>query len=249
MKRFAIVGKNKENVKALKQHILHHDFVYDEKKPEFVISLGGDGTYLYAERDYPSIPKLMIRDSNICNKCEEDIVDVIIKKIKKQQYTIEECIKLDAHINGKYALTCANDFILRNKRLTQAIRFAVDIDEKRINNEFIGDGVIIATPYGSTAYYYSITKQHFRYGIGLAFNNLTKHQRPLVVDENAVLRISMIREEAELAADNQLTTITLKEGDSIEIKKARQKAKIMRVNPGIKEKLKQLPFIGRRRSM
>ncbi|MBI4150287.1 NAD(+)/NADH kinase [Candidatus Woesearchaeota archaeon] len=249
MKRVVIVGKNRENVKALKQHLLIHGFVYDNKKPELVISLGGDGTYLYAERQYPSVPKLLIRDSNICNKCGEDVLDKVIDKLKAGKYHVLECMKLDAQVNGKRVLTCANDFVLRNKRLTQAIRFALDIGTKQIDGELIGDGLVISTSYGSTAYYYSITKQHFNYGIGIAFNNLTKRMRPLVVDENAILRITMVRESAELAADNNPKLVRVNQGDVIEIRKRKETAKILKVNIGFWEWLKHVQFLGRRRSI
>lgn len=249
MKRLAIVGKNKENVAALKHHLLLHGFVYDAKKPEFVVSLGGDGTYLYAERQYPSVPKLLVRDSSICNKCGEDVLDRIISKLKNSQYTIKECIKLDAFVNGKHALSCANDFILRNKRLTQAIRFSLAVDQRQIDDEMIGDGLVIATPYGSTAYYYSITKQHFKYGIGIAFNNLTRRMMSLVVGEDAAITIRMIREDAELAADNDKRVVAVREGDIIRVQRKKETARIIILHRSLLEWFATLRILGRRRSV
>jgi len=249
MKRFAIVGRNKENAKELKHHLLLHRFIYDGKKPDFIISLGGDGTYLYSERLYPGIPKLLIRDSNICYKCGEDRLDKVIDRLKAGHYRIIESIKLDAFVNGKHRLTCSNDFVLRNKRLTQAIRFALDIGARRVDGELIGDGLVISTPFGSTAYFHSITKQHFERGIGIAFNNPTKTMRPLVVDEDAPIRITMVREDAELAADNDPMLVQVKEGDVIEVRRRKESARIITMRMGLMERLKSLDLLGRRRSM
>jgi len=249
MKTFAIVGKNKSNVKALKRHLLLHKFIYGKKKPDFIVSLGGDGTYLYAERLYPGIPKLLVRDSKICNKCDNTVFDHVITKLKTNQYRIEQCIKLDAFVNGKRRLTAANDIVLRNRHLAHAIRFLINVNNKPIDGELIGDGIVIATPYGSTAYFHSITRKQFASGIGIAFNNLTAQRRPLVVEEKATITITMTREDAELAADNDPQTLRIREGDVITIRKRKETAKIIKVHIGLTERFKRIKLLGRRKSM
>ncbi len=249
MRRFAIIGKNKPNSAALKRHLLSHGFVYQAKKPDFIISLGGDGTYLYAERLYPGVPKLLIRDSKICNKCDNTVFDHVIGKLKANQYRIEQCIKLDASVNGRWKLTAANDIVLRNKRLTHALRFMVSVDQRRVDGEFIGDGIVIATPYGSTAYFHSITGKQFASGIGIAFNNLTSPRRPLVVNDKAAITITMTREDAELAADNDPQTLRIRQGDVIAIRKRKETAKIIKVHVGLTERFRRMKLLGRRKSM
>ena len=71
------------------------------------------------------------------------------------KYKIENQIKLEIIIKGKKIL-CLNDFVLRNKNPYEAIRFTVNGKEK------IGDGVVVSTPFGSTAYFNSITKKKFK---------------------------------------------------------------------------------------
>ena len=81
MKRFAVVGKNRKLAAALAGKMQKLGFALDRKKPEFVVSLGGDGTLLHAERLYPGVPKLLSRDSALCQKCGDMLVGAVLKRI------------------------------------------------------------------------------------------------------------------------------------------------------------------------
>jgi len=226
MKKVGIVGVNKQNIKNLALHLKEHGLKVVKTNPEFVISLGGDGTYLYSERLYPNVPKLMIRDSNICKKCHVNTLFEIEDKLVSNDFVIKEYMKLEAKI-GKKKLICANDFVMRNKVLTQAIRFEIFVDGKRLNKEMIGDGLVISTPFGSTAYYYSMCRKKFSKGIGIAFNNLTNNQKPVIINENSTIKIKLLRESAHFARDNDPKILSLKQGDEIIIKRSKEKAKII----------------------
>lgn len=243
-KKILVVGKNKQNVKHLMQDVKQLGFSLVKTKPEIVICLGGDGTYLYAERLYPGIPKLLIRDQSICYKCpHDDGCPLILEKLKKGQYTIEKHLKLEATL-GKKKITCANDFMIRNQSVTQALRFSVFVNKKKLGS-YIGDGVVIATPFGSTAYFYSITKRLFKTGIGLALNNTTTDIRFKILKETSRVSIVIDREKAEFAADNDKKIISLKQGDRITIKKASKPAQFIKVKTNLVEKL----WKGRRKSL
>ena len=62
--KFFIVSKNQKSKTALKKTLKRIGCDYGERKPDIIVSLGGDGTFLLSERLYPGIPKLLIRDSN-----------------------------------------------------------------------------------------------------------------------------------------------------------------------------------------
>ena len=63
--RIAIVGRERKVVQEYKKEIRKSGIVYTDTKPDIVISLGGDGTILLAERWFPGVPKLPIRDHSI----------------------------------------------------------------------------------------------------------------------------------------------------------------------------------------
>ncbi len=227
MESFNIVGKNRKSVDALEKTLLRLGFEFRKYKPDMIISLGGDGTYLYSERKYPGIPKLLVRDSDICTKCSNLEFDRLFMKIRLKNYVLMENIKLQAVFRRKRHIA-ANDVVIRNRHPIQAVRFEVSIDGKTMGL-VIGDGIVVSTPFGSTGYHYSITKKKFSEGIGLAFNNPTKPVRNRLLDENSVVRIKLIRHDAYLVFDNDPGILTMKEGEKVTVRKSRMIARIIKV--------------------
>ncbi|MBS1266197.1 MAG: Bifunctional NADP phosphatase/NAD kinase [Candidatus Woesearchaeota archaeon] len=228
MKKVAVVVRNPEDIIKLKAQL--SDFTYDEDNPDFVISFGGDGTYLVSERLYPAVPKLIVKkDPIICKKCSKGEIYHLIKKIHRKQYDIKKMIKLKSTVGTKKVL-CTNDFVVRNKFPTHALRFKIKINNEQIHKTLIGDGVVVSTPFGSTAYHYSITKSSFKKGIGIAFNNITKPIKHKVVDESSNIEIEIVRGQAVFAADNNPEIIELIEGQKVLIEKAKQKSFLINVH-------------------
>ena len=225
--KIAIVGKDSHVVQYYKKILKKSGFIYSNK-PDIVISLGGDGTLLLAERWYPGVPKLPIRDKSICYNRDWDSFHSIIKKIKARKYHKEKKIKLQAVAKNRKML-CINEFTLRNASQIHAIRFIVSVNGKQIDDVLIGDGVIVSTPFGSTGYHHSITKKKFKNGIGIAFNNLTKNMHNMVLNENARIRIKIARGIALLSYDNDPSMVRLYEGDVVQIKKSREIAQIIKI--------------------
>ncbi len=250
MKTFAIVSRNKTRAASLVRELRAAGFT-PSSHPSFVISVGGDGTYLYAERKYPSIPKILIRDNSICNQCNDSTFQVVVRALRLGRYTIKNnpTIVATIHQGSKTRrFWCTNDFILRNKNPTQALRFTLALNGKPVDGVLVGDGVVVATPFGSTAYFYSITRKKFIRGIGVAFNNTTTFHDPLVVPDTSRLTITLIRNEAQFAADNHPVVLTLKPNDSITFARGSAHAKIIALNVGWKGMFDKL-FNHRRRSL
>jgi len=224
--KIAIYGKTPESKAQLQKAVAEAGFAYDEKKPDIVISYGGDGTFLWAERAYPGVPKALFRYSKICKKCHNLPINHALALIKKKKYKIVEHIKLEARI-GKTVLLGTNDVVIRNALPTHAIRFTIEVNGKKIDEEFIGDGVVVATPFGSTAYFHSITKKTFTKGIGIAFNNTTAEHKPAFLSDRARIKLTITRGEALMVADNEPRMIVLTQGKNITIKVSNKKAKTL----------------------
>jgi NAD kinase len=196
--------------------------------PDIVISHGGDGTLMRAEQTYPEVPKLPLRASAVCKLCSTLPNEVVLEKIKKDQYTVDEFSKLSV-TSGEQTHIGLNDVVVHNKDPRHAIRYDVSVNDKDILKGVIGDGVVVATPLGSTGYYRSITDSYFEVGIGLAFNNSTEQSDHIILKENSVIKITIARGPAIVYVDNQKESIELDEGESVEIKKSNQTARIIRI--------------------
>jgi len=229
--RVAIVGKNTARVSSLKNLLQKQGIHYTTTDPDLVISYGGDGTFLVAERAYPSIPKLLLRDSHICNKCVNIPVKESLKRISTGKFSITEHVKLAARIPQREdELVCTNDFVLRNIAPTHAIRFKLSLNGKlqHKGKEYIGDGIVIATPFGADAYYYSITRKTFEKGIGIAFNNLHREQPHVSLREDTKIKLQLTRGDAHFVADNDPTIHIIHEGEQVFVKKSQHVARIIR---------------------
>ncbi len=217
MERAAVVG----NVKARFQEQLRNEgFKIDEMRAEVVFCVGGDGTFMMAEAMYPGVPKVFIKHPWTCKKCRHN-VRPIIKEFKDGKYKIIEMIKLEAVVNNdkKKKLVAFNDINI-HYTLPNALRFNLTINSKKVKGTIIGDGAVIATPYGSSGYYGSITRKTFKKGMGVAVNNPTIPVKKQVVGEDSVIEVEIKRGPGKMAADCLKKVIDLAEGDVIRIKKA-----------------------------
>jgi len=232
-KKVALVRKYNRSISNLKKEVTQAGFQYVTQKPDFVISVGGDGTFFFAERKYPGVPKIMVRESQVCEKCNEGTLNELLIRYRKGFFKIKEYFKLESVVKRKkgasFRVIAANDVILRNKVLTRALRFSVSINNKIVDSEVIGDGIVFSSPFGATAYFKSITRQTFTRGIGIAFNNTTKLLNNIIVKENAKIKITLLRENADLGFDNDPKTYTLHEGDTIMIQKSKKVSRIISI--------------------
>lgn len=207
IKRVCIVAKKKHN--KLAGLAKKYGMTLDTKNPQAVLTWGGDGTLLFSERLFPGIPKVPFRDSKICNKCHNHPVEHILDRLAKGKYCRQEYTTLKVR-----SLQALNDVIIRNKEQQQALRFSLNVDG-RDYGEFMGDGIVVATPFGSTGYYYSITKKSFNKNFRIALNNPTTVAKSFVMKHKCT--IQSLRHSALVTADNNPKSFTLKQGRQVTI--------------------------------
>jgi NAD+ kinase len=205
----------------IKKILLAKGFELVESNPDFIVCYGGDGTVLFAERTFPGIPKLIIKTSKSCRMYDYALADLdgILSKIKSRNYRLHTEMKLEAEVKGK-KLIGLNEIQIHLRLPIYAIRFSLSVDGL-VYDELIGDGVVVATPFGSTAYYKATGGECFEKGIGISFNNLhNRAEESYVVSENSVVTLSVNRGPAWLLADNNEDFVKLGIGDLVTIKKS-----------------------------
>jgi NAD+ kinase len=128
-------------------------------KAEGVLCLGGDGTYLKVARNAYSanVPILGINLGTLgfLTEIEKSDIDAALESILNDRYTIEERMMLETVIYNKSEVVAKdialNDVVISRGELSRILHL-----KTYINNVFAesypGDGIIVSSPTGSTAY-------------------------------------------------------------------------------------------------
>ena len=217
---------------------------YEDLHPEtrYMVSIGGDGTFLSSIdiiRD-KNIPVMGINTGRLgfLSNISVDDMDMYVKKIVKNELTYDERTLLHVTVNGMPAFDfpCAlNDAVIHKS--TAGLMTVHTWCNNEPLNSYWADGVIVATPTGSTAYSLSVggpivapESQNFIIS-PIAAHNL--NVRPLVIPDNVMLRL-----KPECRDKNDRFTLSLdsrsvecKSGSVIEIKRADFKIKTVKSTP------------------
>jgi hypothetical protein len=156
----------------------------DEYDPSAtIITIGGDGTILYAARTHADPTILPVRAGTSKGNRAAFDVDQLIEKLTALEDGDASLVStsfqtLTAFKDGEElrgGFRALNEISLHHQSPVLATTFAVRIDDGDTVWEFpelIGDGVLVATPFGSTGYFRAITGETFTDGFGIAFNNI-----------------------------------------------------------------------------
>ena len=129
----------------------HKEYV---KKVDIVVVFGGDGTLLNAARKYLNydIPILGINMGNVgfLTDISTDNFEKTIKEVLDGNYKIEERNLVSAKFGNNH-LYGLNEVVIHSGAYAQLMRYRLNVND-RVVYEQRSDGLIIATPTGSTAY-------------------------------------------------------------------------------------------------
>ena len=208
-----LLGKNLDDIRPL-----FREFGITEVENGFdlVITHGGDGALLGAERDYPGIPKFPLRDAATAFPCDRHDARLRLQELISGKLASTRLYKVAASVHGKEILAL-NDIFIHNFDRASALRYRVKIDGELYAHEIVGDGVCLSSVHGSSAYYRSITQSLFKVGIGLAFSNSTEDVNHLVLDEKSRIEIEIVRGPGLLIADNSREPENIKIGETVEL--------------------------------
>ena len=122
---------------------------------DLVITVGGDGTLLGAARALASsgVPLLGINLGRLGFLADlpTDALETCLAPILAGEFDAEERFLLAAQVNGDPPLLALNDVVIHKWNTARMIELETLIDGSFVNRQR-GDGIIVATPTGSTAY-------------------------------------------------------------------------------------------------
>lgn len=212
---------------------------YTMSKQDFTIVFGGDGTLLKTARNLTkdSLPVLGVHTGTVgfLTEVKPDKLKEALKKINNGKFTIDKRMMLIAKIyrNKKVikSVQTLNEVAIRNT-LTRLIDFTVKVDGE-IFDKYRCDGLIVATPTGSTAYNYSAggpiidpKKNVFVLTPICPFNR--QHESKLIPDKSTVSIEIDTDKRIHFAADSQIF-MSLQKGDIVKIERSPNVLQLIRI--------------------
>ncbi|MGB9720719.1 MAG: NAD(+)/NADH kinase [bacterium] len=194
--------------------------------PDFVIALGGDGTLLsavstFAQKDLP-ILGVNLGGLGFLTDVKFSQFQKILEEIRRDHFRIEKRMLISAKLSSRtfYAL---NDITVCTNVPGRVVEFSAKVNGEYICR-FVADGIIIATPTGSTAYSLAtggpILLPCSEAIILTPISPHTLSVRPIVLPAESIIEIQVGRKgSAILVADGQRSK-TLKAGENIVFRKA-----------------------------
>ena len=209
------------------------------KQTDLVIALGGDGIILKAARQVSRF-KLPVLGVNLgglgflAGVNSSDLyptLDLILQK----RFKTEERMLLCAQVvhKGKTAgkFLALNDVVVKNGITARVIKLRLEVNNQYVAT-YVGDGLIISTPTGSTAYSLAASGPIVHPDLSLIIlSPICPHTlalRPLIISSKDTIKIWVETDHNEviLTMDGQ-ENIPLKLGDFVQVRRAKERLKLI----------------------
>ena len=229
--------------------------VYDSS--DLVVGIGGDGVMLEAARRATpaAIPILGINMGRVGYMTELEMTELdLLEKIFEGDYYLDERAMIRVEIrsnNGssKFTAYALNEAVVANGSTARIIDLQLS-DSGRLVSEYRADGLVIATPTGSTAYSLSAGGPIIDPKLScFCVTPICPHSliaRPLIFPDSAVLEVKNIcvREKVlHLTVDGR-ATFDLYFGDTAIITRSALQAKLLRIkNDDFYSKIRMKKFV------
>jgi NAD+ kinase len=212
------------------------DVVTGDGRADAVLALGGDGTMLRAVHEFPGVPLLGLNLGGLgylASVGEEDFSRAV-EMLARGRFKVAERSMLSVRKRGagggdeEFRTVALNDVVIMREMSGHAAILDLSVDEKR-STRYLADGIIVATPTGSTAYSLSaggpVLMPDSESFVITPMNPHALGVRPLVVGDCANLAVSShSRSGGDVCkigvyADGE-NVFMLEEGETLEIVKA-----------------------------
>jgi NAD+ kinase len=211
---------------------------------ELAVVFGGDGTILRAAElcRGSGTPVLGVNLGHVGFLAEADVADVheVVRRVIARSWTVEERLTIDVRV------TVGGDIVAQTWALNEAsvekasrermVDLVVEIDARPVSR-WGGDGVVCATPTGSTAYNFSAggpivwPEVHALLMVPISAHAL--FARPLVVSPDSTLAIEVVgaQSSAVLWCDGR-RTVELPFGARVEVVRGHEPVYLARLHAG-----------------
>lgn len=200
----------------------------DPKTIQWIISLGGDGTILNIVHQYPFLeaPILGINTGHLGFMADVSVDNIYpsLKDLLQGAYTIDKRLILEGENSQGFSCFAVNDMVIHRSSNPRMIEIGIHVNGLYLNT-FEADGLIIATPNGSTAYSLGaggpIVSPSLEAIVITPICPHTISNRPIVLTADHEIQIQYLSNypPAEIRADG-LPPFSLSTGESFRIRRS-----------------------------
>ncbi|MEF9923198.1 MAG: NAD kinase [Muribaculaceae bacterium] len=221
----------------------------DDFTATIALSIGGDGTFLHTAQwvSHKGIPILGINTGHLGYLADVSVSDIddVIEELMTERYKIEcrtvlEVVTMaDVEIEHPYAL---NEVAILKQDTSSMIAMRTLVNGIDLTT-YMGDGLIISTPTGSTAYNISVGGPILEpTSCSWAVSPIAAHSltmRPLVLRDDSVIEVITNSRVASYRLSLDGRSIAMPEGSSVTLRKAPFAVKVIqRLNHNFAETLR-----------
>ncbi len=258
--------KNIKNIKIVKkkylnEELLAHFYDYlgrneisvvdDSEEADMIVSFGGDGTMLMAAKEAvkKGVPIMGVNMGTLGYLADISLENAVemLERYKDNNYITDERALLEVHCNNEVFYALNELVIIKGGLISHLIHVEVYSNDILVN-KYRADGVIVATPTGSTAYSLSAGGSIVHPGLrALTITPLLPQSltaRPIIVDGNDRLSFKVFSRDNDvhLSIDGNIC-FHVKSEDNITAVLSKKKIKIIRSGKSdyygiLREKLK-----------
>ncbi len=209
------------------------------KEADKIIIIGGDGTILMTLQ-HTAKPIFSINTGRIGFLTEVEAKDAndAIKKILNGEYFIEERIKIKAFLNNKPLPDAANEIAIHTASIGKILFLKLYINENLTLN-ICGDGIIVATPTGSTSYALSVggpvIEPCLKVFVVAPIAPFRHISPPLVIPSDRKIKIK-VEKKAKVAIDG-LCVYEFMPEDELKIVESDRKARFIKLKDSFYKKI------------
>lgn len=211
------------------------------KDTECIIVLGGDGTTIRTATEtaglkIPIISVNMGHFGYLTSVSKEEEIIPMLDALLKDEFTLEKRTILEGWGKHKsHTYTAMNELMIGRTSMGKAVRLKVSVNGESLN-EYSSDGIIIATPTGSTAYNLSAGGPIIEPDLGvMVITPICPHVHEpgsIIVSDRSIIEVEVTggEENSQIAVFDGVVRENLSVGSRITLRKFRSEAVFIRLN-------------------
>ena len=215
----------------------------EQIKADVMICVGGDGTILHAlQKNKAPVFGINMGELGFLTEIEPIELTDGLRRVLARDFFLEHRLKIASQLNGQRLPDATNEVAVKTKRLAKILQFELAWGDREIAR-VRGDGMILATPTGSTSYAMSaggpIVDPRVECLTLVPLAAFSLSSRPMVLPADTVMQMRLMQPEKEaiIVVDGQ-QELEMHVGDMLTLYASEERARFVRFRQQFYHRLK-----------